>query len=249
MSKQKLAINWSNIKIIVLDCDGVFINNTDVEINNLIKHVFNYVGRISYKTLQKNWGASMNHIWKVVQETTGANKVEMLLLKSKYKEDVEKYQLNSNLFRIFECLNKSARTIGLITDRSHTDWYYLSQKLNFKTSMFTFVQTSTDFNYQKPDGQILSPVIARARWVGYKPEQIVYIGDTVDYDYAAVMNLSAPINFLGVVSGASTYDDFRKSGLPPEHIISSFDDLPRFLVHSFQLNFEWAQPGKHRPQG
>jgi len=249
MSKVKLAIDWSNIKILVLDCDGVFINNTEVEINNLVKHAYNYVGRVPYKTLQKNWGASMSHIWKVIQESTRANNVEMSLLKSKYREDFENYQLNSNLFRIFERLNSSSCSIGLITDRSHTEWYYLSQKLNFKTSIFTFVQTSTDYNYQKPDGQIFSPVIARARWVGYKPEQIIYIGDTVDYDYAAIVNSRTSINFLGVASGASTYDDFLKSGLPPEHIISSFDDLPRFLVQSFQLNFEWAQPGKHRPHG
>ena len=249
MSKVKLAIDWSNIKILVLDCDGVFIDNTEVEINNLVKHAYNYLGRVFYKTLQNNWGASMDHIWKVVQGATGANKVEMSLLKSKYKEDVEKYQLSYNLIRIFERLNASSRSIGLITDRSHTDWYYLSQKLNFKTSIFTFVQTSTDYNCQKPDGQIFSPIVTRARMVGYKPEQIVYIGDTVAYDYEAVKNSRTSINFLGVVSGASTYDDFIKSGLPPEHIISSFEDLPRFLVQSFQLNFEWAQPGKHRPHG
>lgn len=246
MNKQNFSIDWANIKILVLDCDGVFINNTDVSINNLIEYSYNYIGRVPYKLLQKNWGASLSHIWRVIQENTHANKFEMSLLKSKYKEDVEKYQLNSNLFRIFECLSKSSRSVGLITDRTHANWYDLGQKLNFRTSQFSFVQTSTDLDSQKPEGKLFLPVLTRARWVGYKPEQILYIGDTVDYDYAAVINSRAPIGFLGVSSGASSYEDFIKSGLSPNQIVSSFDDLPRFLVQSFQLNFEWAKPGRHR---
>ncbi len=88
----------------------------------------------------------------------------------------------------------------------------------FDAKWFLFVHGEEDLVMGKPDGRAFKNAI---KLLSLSPSEIVYVGDTAN-DYAAA--ISAEINFIGVLTGYGTKEDFSGA-----KAISSVADLPSAL--------------------
>ncbi|MCR4280132.1 MAG: HAD-IA family hydrolase, partial [Candidatus Komeilibacteria bacterium] len=117
--------------------------------------------------------------------------------------------------------------LGLITSR---DMISLEKELaygKFKTSLFYKMQSRDCHPFHKPDPRVFDLCLNTAQAAGVTREQIVYVGDTVKYDYVAAQ--AAGINFIGITSKYITKDMFLEAGANEDQIIDKFLDLPRAI--------------------
>src|SRR5680860_1909238 len=67
-----------------------------------------------------------------------------------------------------------------------------------------------------------------AKTRGIKPGEMVYFGDTISQDLKATRDFSPSLDFVGVVSGINTREEFLDAGVPLCRIVD-FGKLPNFL--------------------
>lgn len=200
-------MNLKEMEIFIFDYDGVMVDNTTVGINNLITIARNCVGQIPYSFIQKHWGLRPMEMFGAIQKHLNLKDEEVKLLCRHFKENYTRYEVNQNLIQTIDALRRNNRFTGLITSRTKKSLQDICQQLNFPLRVFNFIQTADDCQYVKPDGRVFRPLLAEARRRSVTPAKIVYIGDT-RYDYQAVLSSKSALKFIGVLSGASTEEDF-----------------------------------------
>ncbi|MBN1332064.1 HAD-IA family hydrolase [Candidatus Dojkabacteria bacterium] len=77
-------------------------------------------------------------------------------------------------------------------------------------SMFHFIQGAEHTDFHKPDPKVFLPSIEKLAELNIKPEEVLYVGDSVrDYQAAS----GAGFDFQGVLTGLTTAEDFKKEGV------------------------------------
>lgn len=156
-----------------------------------------------------------------------------------YKEIPEEYPDNGEIFETLKRLKKFGFLIGLLTSRSNESWLKSCQVIGFDSSIFDFKQTACHYYHHKPSGRVFGPIINWAKHHGVYAHQILYFGDTINYDYQATLNSGQAIDFIGIVSGVNTYQEFLAAGLAKEQIVSSISNLPLFLNNLIKERVEF----------
>ncbi|MFA6514255.1 MAG: HAD hydrolase-like protein [Patescibacteria group bacterium] len=223
----------TGIKFFVFDFDGVLVDSTKLCIER-----FNIIlGRlglpsVSSELLRKNRGMKLVDLIDFICLEVGATDEQKKLFQTMDSEVNAQmpYQLKREIMeallnlRLFNCY------VGLITSRTNESFMTIAAKVGLSLKIFHQIQTADHFNHHKPDGRVFNPFINWAKAYGVSPEEMVYIGDTVDADFAATQDRNPKLEFIGVVSGANTREEFLEAGVPPCRIVD-FDKLPDFLHH------------------
>jgi len=77
--------------------------------------------------------------------------------------------------------------------------------------------------------RVFDPLLAWTNIRGISASEIVYFGDTIDYDLVATQKAKTPIDFIAVASGVNTREEFILFGIPPAKIINGCENLPVYL--------------------
>lgn len=94
-------------------------------------------------------------------------------------------------------------------------------------NLFSFIQGAEDCNFLKPDPRVFLPALKHAQGLGINQDEIVYIGDTVKFDFVPAYKF--PVDFIGMVSGASEKRDFFKAGLSELKIVKSLSKAKKII--------------------
>jgi FMN phosphatase YigB (HAD superfamily) len=118
--------------------------------------------------------------------------------------------------------------VGLLTNRSNSSLQQVMTQAKIPEKLFNKIQTTDHWQHHKPSGRAFGPFANWATSHGFKPEHMVYFGDTISQDLRATQNYEWPIDFVGVVSGVNTREEFLEAGVQSCRIVD-FVDLPIFL--------------------
>jgi phosphoglycolate phosphatase-like HAD superfamily hydrolase len=241
-----------NQRFLCFDCDGVIVNNT-LGAFSRVDNILTAIGLrpVGEKFLRENWGMRLDELISLIcrlrscpQDTT------------KVIADFKKYEgiikdgakLDRRLVKILAALPDFGFTPALITSRTRENLESYAAEIGLDLNLFLFVQTASDYPVCKPDGAVFKPFI---QWV-YEcdrtatAEDITYFGDTIRYDYQAVLNARLQrqmIKFVGVCSGVNSYEEFINAGQTDKEVIASSDSLGFYLSRLMQetAGFSWAE--------
>ncbi len=220
-------------KFFIFDFDGVIVDSTRLGFKrfNLILKTMG-LPAISDDFLRQHWGMKMEEIIDLICNCAevGASQEEKEAFKAMEPgiSSSMPYKLEREMLEALLNLRISHIDIGLITSRTDKSLTEISNLVGLSLKTFNKIQTLNHFYHYKPDGRVFGPFINWAKSRGIEPEQIVYIGDTIQFDLAATLDSDPKIDFIGVVSGVNTREDFLQAGVPMCRIVD-FENLPDFL--------------------
>lgn len=226
-------------QIITLDWDGTSINSTEIgfiKLEAALKEL-NLVCP-PREFLRKHWGMEVSQLYKLILNEIGNHGYTCNELAYVYENNKKEYPDLKNVELTLNQLKSFGYKIALITSRKYKSWLECCRLSNFNPKTFDFIQTIYHCNHQKPSGRVFGPLINWARRHDLGPEHIVYFGDTIAYDYQATLNCEPPIDFIGIVSGVNTKEEFIQAGLSPDRIIDSYDDVLVYLKQLIQQKVE-----------
>jgi HAD superfamily hydrolase (TIGR01549 family) len=120
-----------------------------------------------------------------------------------------------------EKLKDSNFRLGLVSSKKR---FFIKEHLkqaNFDINDFEAVVGAEDTEKNKPHPD---PLIHACELMNVKPKEVIYIGDAL-VDFLSARQ--AGIKFIGVLSGGTDEEIFRKNGV--ENILKSVKELPNFL--------------------
>jgi phosphoglycolate phosphatase-like HAD superfamily hydrolase len=241
MEKKILELSClSTKKFFVFDLDGVLINSTEMGFVK-INQILSYLGleNVSEEFLRPHWGKRLSELYGLVCDEVGANdeqRQEVLDLEPIISADLP-YEFSRELFESLTNLRLFGFYIGLITSRTDNSLKLIAKQVGLNLEIFDQLQTVNHFYHHKPDGRVFGPFINWAAARKISPIEMVYIGDTIENDYAATQDCDPKLDFIGVVSGATTGSEFLNAGIPPCRIVE-FAHLPSFLHHIIRQKVE-----------
>lgn len=223
-------------KFFIFDLDGTLLNNTHIGFMRVNQNL-EMMGMppVSEKFLRSHWGIPAKDIWKLICEESGATpeKEELLLKNDVYMSKIMDYKASAKLMLAIAMVKKFDIFTGILTSRTAASLDVAIKQTGLDLTLFDYIQTITHFPYHKPNGRVFGPAINWAMAKKLLPEDIVYFGDTIKYDYAATLNANPPLDFVGIISGVNTYEEFLAAGLPTCRI-TTYEKLPHFLHHSIK---------------
>ena len=216
-------------KFLIFDFDGVIVDSTMIGFRKINKNLSGLnLPEVSENFLRKHWGKKADDLFSLVCEEVGASQEKKENFKMRDAYMLEEYALSSEVVAALSELQET-NYIGLLTSRTDNSLYNLANKIGLDLNMFDFIQTADRCSYTKPDGSVFKPLLEWVRALGFAASDVVYFGDTIDYDYAATQNCQPRIDFVGVASGVNTVRDFLNAGLGLCQIVPYFTKLPWFL--------------------
>lgn len=234
-----------NQKFLCFDCDGVIVNNTSSAFNR-VDNVLAAIGLrpVGEKFLREHWGMPSNELISLIcRLRSSPQDITKAIADFKRYEEIIKdgAKLDRRLVKVLDALPDFGFTPALITSRTRESLEEYAVEIGLDLNLFLFVQTVSDYPACKPNGAVFKPFI---QWV-YEcdrtatAEDITYFGDTIQYDYQAVLNARLQrqmIKFVGVCSGANSYAEFINAGLNDKEVIVDHDSLKFYLDRLIQKN-------------
>ncbi len=118
--------------------------------------------------------------------------------------------------------------LSILTNRD-TGTTIIHLKHNGILHYFGLVVAADTSPYKKPHLKSIDPILNLYGKVGIGPGQMIFVGDTVEYDWKLAEAVG--IEFFAVLSGGmDNREKFLAAGVPEDHIINSVADLPRILL-------------------
>lgn len=95
---------------------------------------------------------------------------------------------------------------------------------------FLAIHTGDDDDFHKPDPRVFNKIFNKMSELGISEKDAVYIGDSLR-DFQAAKERG--IEFVAVLTGFTTRDDFLKAEIRQERILKSLQDLPKLLEDQY----------------
>jgi len=209
------------LKAIIFDVDGVLIDDVDLIID-LYQETARVLGfRVPPRMeILKLLGKPLDVIIKI---TWPGKDVE--LVRSTYRKLL--LDLNTKIPPVkgavdsVKKLKEYGFKIGIVSSKRR---FFIEKHLkeaNFDLNLFDAIVSAEDTEKNKPDPE---PLIYVCNRLNVKPEEAIYVGDTlVDFESAK----RAEIKFIGVLSGGLDKKYFKERGV--EDVLDSVAELPSFL--------------------
>lgn len=217
-------------QVFIFDLDGTLVDTTGIGFRKINTNLARLgYPPVSQDFLRSHWGKCAQELFKIICDEVGTNEKEYEDFCRHDKTMMDEYFLDPNLIPALIRLQDTGAILGILTSRTQESVARLATKINLELQIFEFLHTKNDHQWFKPDGRVFDPLLDWAEAEGIEPEEIVYFGDTVNYDLAATKAASTPIDFIAVVSGVNTKDEFISQGLLPCRIIDGCENLPSYL--------------------
>lgn len=224
-------MDLENKKFFIFDLDGVLVDSTRLSCQK-VEIILNRLGlpTVPRDFLMKHWGMKMSDMFDLIGREIGASAAQIkemnemepqVSLELPYTFPRETFEALLNL-RLLEYY------VGLLTSRSNASLQQVTSQTGMPLSIFHKVQTTDHWPHHKPSGRAFGPFANWATAHGFRPEHMVYFGDTISQDLRATQNYEWPIDFVGVVSGVNTREEFLDAGVQLCRIVD-FTELPNFL--------------------
>ena len=226
-------------QVFIFDLDGTLLDTTGIGFRKVNLNLERLgLSPVSQDFLRSHWGKCAKDLFKIVCEKVGASEEQFEDFCRHDKTMMQEYFIDPNLMPALIRLQASGAVLGMLTSRTAESVARLATRVELDLQIFDFLQTKDDHDWQKPDGRVFDPLLDWATAEGIEPEEIVYFGDTVNYDLAATRDARIPISFIAVASGVNTREEFSAQGLRPCMIIDGCEDLPSYLdtITSYRIS-------------
>lgn len=226
-------------KVFIFDWDGTLIDSTKCGIEK-IQSVFIRLGVAMppEEVIKRACGMRIDLLFDKLTKEFLNGKITAGQFAKIYYQAEESYPKMGKIIETLNTLKAFGYKLALITSRSNESWLKSCKSLDFDYDFFDFTQTSCHYYNHKPSGKVFEPIVKWASGFNYAPDNLVYFGDTVAYDLAATKDHQPSIDFVGVVSGVNTIDEFINAGVKECNIVSSYSELPEYLKQFVEVNVE-----------
>lgn len=201
------------IKAVIFDVDGVLIDNTSLIVEIFQEDARRGGVRVPDKKEVINF---LGLPWMDI--------VEKLLGKDeKYKkihcEVWHEYENRMNFMPdAEEVLSKLKQDKAIVTSKPKDN---AEKQLKDILSHFKFIVAMEDTKKHKPDPE---PLLKACKQLNIRPKEVVYIGDCLrDFEMAR----NSGVDFVGMLSGAASEEEFKKAGA--KRLIASLSELPNII--------------------
>jgi phosphoglycolate phosphatase-like HAD superfamily hydrolase len=202
-------------KHITDDIKAVFFDHDDTLVDTMgtkwAQHIFiasEYYGKnLSREEITEHWGKPLHELIGILY---GTNDIEQAMeYNIKHHKQFPKGLFPGTIDTIKK-LHASGKVIGIVTATVRLSFETDTKLHKFPMDLIDYTQTSEDTVFHKPDPRVFEPATKWLEGRGIKPSETIYIGDgTKDIEAA----LGAGYNFLGVETGLTTKEYFKRSGV------------------------------------
>jgi phosphoglycolate phosphatase-like HAD superfamily hydrolase len=215
-------------KVLIFDFDGTLVDNTALGFQGINEELKSLgLEPLDQDFLKLHWGKEAGKLFAAICTAKKLDNEQSIRF-AKYREDMSQYVIKDELIASLETLAHAGFFTGLLTSRTDYSLRSALRTSKLKLEIFKFLQTATHFYHHKPSGRVFGPLMNRLKVNDYTPEDILYFGDTINYDLAATRNNDPQFDFAGIVSGVNTAEEFFAAGVPKNQI-TTINELPNFL--------------------
>ena len=197
-----------DIKVVLFDHDDTLVDTFG---NKAAQHMYvakKYYGRdLTEEDLKREWGKSLHTVLMNLYDTDDIDRA--IELSTQHHKEYPKTLFQDTLKTLTE-LRERGVLLGTLTSTVHESHDYDMQNLGFPEGIFAYTQTQEDTVMHKPDPRVFDPVKAWLKDQGLRPDQVLYVGDSM-YDYKAAQE--AGLHFVGVDTGPSKGQYFRDNDI------------------------------------
>jgi len=214
--------NIKEFKGVILDCDGVIINSTEQSIQE--HQSFAKQGgypRVSSEQLRRLWGLPWPNIIRAIYSEPEAKRFMEEYYSWELKQK-NQYSLFPGALSSINGLREAGLLVSILTDRDQKTLSLHMNRNSVPAEIFFFIQAP--YNHQRSELKTFEPTLKQFEQVGLKKENLIYVADTLFDARAAQV---AQIEFIGVLTGATTREEFERVGV--KQTIDSIVELPSFL--------------------
>jgi len=206
---------------IILDIDGVLLDSTKIMIE-FHKKVAKLLGLRVPKDYEISnlWGVSIEEFIKSLWPDVNMKEYRKFARKMFNKERI-KFPPIKGAKTALKKLKGLGFKLSLVTGRRKKYTKKHMKEAGFDLKMFDVIISSEDTEKHKPNPE---PIIQACELLKIKPEEVVYVGDSL-LDYQSAKR--AKVKFVGVLTGDFSEKELREKGV--ENIITSISELPNFL--------------------
>ncbi len=217
------------IKAIIFDIDGVLLNSTKMMIDIHMKLAKKLNLRIpEAKEISSLWGKSFEELINYIWPDIDAKWFKECVIDYIKKEKIIFPAVKGSKETIKE-LKKMKFKLGIVTGRP-TDFTIDHMKNSgFDLKLFDVIVTGDDTKNHKPSPD---PILRAVELLKVKPEETVYVGDSL-IDFESARN--AKVVFISVLTGDVKKEEWKKNGV--KNIISSTTDLKKILKNKDLFDF------------
>jgi HAD superfamily hydrolase (TIGR01549 family) len=211
------------IKKIIFDFDGVLYNSTEKGIEKMLQvaKLLN-LPNLTTKEIIAKWGASLVDLGKYFEKTCGWAQGSAQYFFEKVHE-VEKdfdYRFFEEVHKVILSLTVQGYKLGIISNRSEKSLLPILNDGPISKESFDLILNGSA-PHLKPDSRAIKPFLE----LGWKLNEICFVGDTIDYDYQFAKNLGERISFISRTSILHSKEDFLQKQIPTECVINSLDEI------------------------
>ncbi len=216
-----------NKKLLIFDFDGVLVFSVHVTFECIIdvakKLGVKFPG---FRLIKACWGKNIHDdlFPKLAKELNWTFK-QMEYVKESFLKENKKliYPLPDSISDFLKKASE-AKDLAILSNRKLSSLIVCSHKLGIDLSLFKNIVCPQNGLY-KPD-----PKTFNFFWkIGYRPEETVFVGDSIIHDLSAAKNHIPSIDFVAISSGLHEKSEFMAAGVPKDLVLKSPVEMEKWL--------------------
>lgn len=218
------SISYSKYSMVFFDCDGVIIDSTLPGIEEITRTIANLgLKSPGFEFIRKHWGLPYNAILEKIKKHCDWGDEDL----QRYYDNIDAFSIQREIFpgmkELVDELKYQCIERCIISSRKKESLIQKLREVDIDPIDFLFIQGLEDCEAHKPDPKVFDNVFALMEAMGLEKDTVVFVGDALKDFHAARL---AGIDFIAIVSGAVTREEFFEAGIDSKMI---FEDPTKIL--------------------
>lgn len=207
----------SRIKVVLLDHDDTLVNTYEacLELNKHVSRTW-YGKELTDEMLSKHWNVPLTESLRRIYGTDDTALVQQRIL-----ECYPLYPKKLIGCTVTKKLKAAGMPIGIVSSSGRKLVEFDLARADVQEDI-NYLQTEEDTLHHKPDPRVFAPALKWLEQFDVSPEQVLYVGDTLNDGHAATQ---AGFAFVGVETGAFTREHFAATGFRSLATVEQVPDL------------------------